>query len=65
MAAAIDAGSSTFRVTKTSQLFSAVDPGGYGVSADGQRFLVASPVGGEAGKPLTVVQRWVAGINKE
>ena len=35
----------------------------YDVSADGQRFLVATPEG-NASPPLTLIQNWVAGLKK-
>jgi dipeptidyl aminopeptidase/acylaminoacyl peptidase len=37
----------------------------YAVAADGQRFLVASLLGGEAPPPVTVVLNWAAGRNSE
>ena len=36
----------------------------YDVSADGQRFLVVTRPGQEAGEQLTVVQNWAAGLKK-
>ena len=36
----------------------------YEVSADGQRFLAAVPNGQPAAEPLTVVENWMAGLNK-
>ena len=36
----------------------------YAVSADGQRFLVLAPVGGQATAPITIVQNWTAALKK-
>ena len=41
-------------------------PGGstrrYNVSADGQRFLMNVPVGGETLSPITVIVNWQSGL---
>ena len=34
----------------------------YGVSADGQRFLMNVPVGADAAAPITVIMNWAAGL---
>jgi hypothetical protein len=36
----------------------------YGVSADGQRFLMNVPVGTDAVAPITVILNWAAGLKK-
>jgi hypothetical protein len=40
------------------------DTNWYGVSADGQRFLVITPDDQAAAAPLTLVQNWTAGLKK-
>ncbi len=36
----------------------------YSVSADGQRFLVVAPMGGESLSPTTVIVNWTAGLKR-
>jgi serine/threonine protein kinase len=61
MAAQVDAKGGAFEVKKVEPLFGPL-VGSYDVSADGQRFLTAVPVGGATDTPLTVVQNWTAGL---
>jgi Tol biopolymer transport system component len=37
----------------------------YAVTADGQRFLVITPLPGEAASPITVIQNWPAALNRQ
>jgi hypothetical protein len=48
------------------ELFASAGMTGYAPSADGQRFLLNVPAGGEAAAvpPVTVVLNWRAGLNK-
>ena len=48
----------------TPQALFAADITGYAPSADGQRFLVNAPAGGQAAaaSPITVVLNWTAGL---
>ena len=63
MVAEVDARGGALEVKKVSPLFGPiVGATGYDVSADGRRFLMLVPVGGEADTPLTVVRNWTAGI---
>lgn len=39
-------------------------PGGFDATPDGQRFLVAVPVGEAGAEPLSLVQNWTAGLKK-
>jgi hypothetical protein len=67
---AVDAsGSETFLAGAPKVLFTAplaTDPvfSSYSVSADGQRFLMAKPVGEAASPTLTVVLNWPAAAKK-
>jgi hypothetical protein len=36
----------------------------YGVSADGERFLVNTVIGEARSNPITIVQNWMAGLKK-
>jgi hypothetical protein len=48
------------------ELFDAAGVTGLAPSADGQRFLINTTVGGDAGtpQPITVVLNWTAGLTK-
>jgi len=65
MAATVDGKGSRFAVIKTTALFTKRLVGnGYGVSADGQRFLLNTEVEQTAPSPITVVVNWTAGLKK-
>jgi Tol biopolymer transport system component len=64
MAAEVDAKGGAFEVKKVDALFGPLISNGYGVSADGQRFLSAVAPEGESGEPLTVVLNWTAALKK-
>jgi hypothetical protein len=67
MAAGVNGKSSSFQVGAVKPLFKTRVNGPrfeYGVSADGQRFLVNTPPGQEASAPITVVLNWTAGLKK-
>jgi hypothetical protein len=54
-----------FRVGATTPLFQAPSGAIVGdVTADGQRFLLVTPVGPSASVPFTVVLNWTAGLKK-
>jgi eukaryotic-like serine/threonine-protein kinase len=63
MAAEVDTRGSSVEVKKVEPLFGPVTTG-YGVSSDGQKFLVLVHPEGETGGPLTIVQNWTAGLKK-
>jgi eukaryotic-like serine/threonine-protein kinase len=53
--------STEFRITGDADKLFPVDGVGYDIAADGQRFVVVEPVGGEAVRPvIRVVQNWFA-----
>jgi len=67
MAAGVNGKGSSFQVGAVKPLFKTRVNGPrfeYGVSADGQRFLVNTPLGQEASAPITVVLNWNAGLKK-
>jgi Tol biopolymer transport system component len=69
MAAAITPNRNTIEIGDVRALFSRVITPtgggyGYGVNADGQRFLTLSPGTNAAMEPLTLVQNWIAGLKK-
>ncbi|MBI4480006.1 MAG: serine/threonine-protein kinase [Acidobacteria bacterium] len=45
--------------------YASVDKQQYDVAADGQRFLINTPVEGGVSAPLTVVLNWTAGLKKQ
>jgi serine/threonine protein kinase len=61
--AEVDLKAGAVEVKKITPLFGPVTAG-YGVSADGQRFLTALPPDGEVAEPLTVVLNWTSGLKK-
>ena len=67
MAAGVNGKGSTFQVGAVMPLFKTRVTGPryeYGVSADGQRFLINTPPGQAASTPITVVLNWTAGLKK-
>jgi len=66
VAADVDGTSDTFSVGEVHSLFSWTQPSGYGwpygVTADGQRFLVNRSLSGREEAPLTVVLNWNRGL---
>ena len=63
MSAEIDTRGGVLEVKKVEPLFGPIT-GGFDVSADGQRFLVAATPEGDVGQPLTVIQNWLAILKK-
>jgi Tol biopolymer transport system component len=66
MAAEVIDHGGVLEIGKTQKLFGGLPQGApvWTVSADGQKVLLAEQPGGEAGRPLTLVQNWPAGIRK-
>jgi hypothetical protein len=66
--ATVEAGSPrplfALRALTGSSLFSVQTPSSYAVSADGQRFLVNTPVEDAAALPMQVVLNWTSGLKK-
>jgi hypothetical protein len=63
MSAEVEVKGGDFEVKKVTRLFGPIR-GGWDVSADGQRFLVAAPPEGYPGEPITVVRNWKSDLKK-
>jgi hypothetical protein len=63
---ALDAAGAIVEPGTPQELFATEGITGYAPSADGQRFLVNLPAGGEgaAAPPITVVLNWAAGLDR-
>jgi len=61
MTAEVKANASGFEFTVPKPLFETHTTGRYAVTADGQRFLLNTPVEESASAPITVVLNWAAG----
>ncbi|MGA2715904.1 MAG: hypothetical protein ABSG41_22605 [Bryobacteraceae bacterium] len=66
MAVDVKANGAAFEAAVPQRLFLSPSDGGWDVTADGKRFLLAAPVGGQSAQvPINVVLNWPALLNRK